>query len=84
MTIDAIGNSNNSSVILTAIDALRAMFPQAQVTTYSYISSQLSSKTDPNGKMTTYEYDPLGRLIVIRDHEGKILKSFKYKYRSEP
>ena len=54
----------------------------AQVETYTYDSGVgMTSQTDPNGLTTYYEYDGLGRLRVVRDHEGSILKRYDYHYR---
>ncbi|MBO9566973.1 MAG: RHS repeat protein [Niastella sp.] len=53
---------------------------QAQVTTYTYaIGKGVTSITDPSGKIIFYEYDPLGRLIRLRDQDGNIIKKYDYK-----
>ena len=40
----------------------------------------VSAMCDVSGKIVYYEYDPFGRLKVIRDQDGKILKVFDYQY----
>ncbi|WP_299984993.1 RHS repeat domain-containing protein [uncultured Pontibacter sp.] len=36
--------------------------------------------TDPNGRTTFYEYDGMGRLRAVKDHEGNVLRSHEYHY----
>jgi YD repeat-containing protein len=38
----------------------------------------MRSETDPSGKTTYYEYDDLGRLLVIKNHKGEIIKTYEY------
>jgi len=55
----------------------------ALVTSYSFNRLiGVSSTTDPAGKTTYYEYDGLGRLKLIKDQHGKILKQFDYQYKA--
>lgn len=55
----------------------------ALVTSYSFNRLiGVSSTTDPSGKTTYYEYDGLGRLKLIKDQNGKILKQFDYQYQA--
>ncbi len=65
------------------IDDLRLYPANAQMVSYTYkpLVGQISA-ADPNGAITYYEYDEYGRLKLIRDLNGKILKTFKYQYQS--
>jgi YD repeat-containing protein len=53
----------------------------AQITTYTADPVKgLLTATDPGGKTQTYDYDLLGRLFRIKDHNGKIVEQYEYKY----
>lgn len=56
----------------------------AQVTTYTYSDPivGITTMTDANGRLLTYEYDKLGRLVRIKDHDGKVLEQYEYSYRT--
>lgn len=41
----------------------------------------MQSVTDANGQSLSYEYDKLGRLVRIKDHDGNILEEYRYNYR---
>ncbi|MGN7823256.1 hypothetical protein ACTJJB_24265 [Chitinophaga sp. 22536] len=47
--------------------------------TYLPLVGQTSIVSE-NGRITYYEYDSFGRLKLIKDQEGKILKQFDYQY----
>jgi YD repeat-containing protein len=67
--------------IRTELDKLRSNLPGAQVTTYTYTPVLgMTSATEPNGKTQYYEYDNYGRLKLIKDQNGKILKQYDYQY----
>lgn len=65
------------------INALRSMasMKNASVTTYTHRPSiGLSSMTDPRGIKEFYEYDGYGRLTLVKDHDGHILRAYCYNY----
>lgn len=67
----------------TNLETLRHSLTSAKVTTYRYRPSVgLIETVAPDGRSTTYEYDALGRLSLIRDNDGNILKTYEYNYRS--
>ena len=43
----------------------------------------LSSVTSPNGLITTYQYDALGRLQYIKDHSGRYTDQYQYHHYSQ-
>lgn len=60
----------------------RQSLSNAFITTYTYKSQVgMTSITDPNGVTISYEYDDFGRLICIKDDDGRILKTFEYHYK---
>lgn len=70
-------------VLRDELNKLRTSLPGALVTTYTYIPLVgINSETDPAGRTTYYEYDALGRLKLIKDRNGKILKQIEYQYKA--
>jgi YD repeat-containing protein len=63
------------------IQLLRDRLPKAEITHYTFNAYGMTSKVDPNGQPTFYEYDDLDRLKLIKDFEGNILKSYTYQYK---
>jgi hypothetical protein len=63
------------------IDELRLYPKNALMTTYTYQPlAGMTSQCDAANKITYYQYDSLGRLQLMKDQYGNILKSFDYKY----
>ncbi|PWG77947.1 hypothetical protein [Pararcticibacter amylolyticus] len=61
------------------IDELRVYPESALMTTFTYDPLVgITSEIDPRNRITTYEYDSLQRLKIIRDYDNKILKSYDY------
>jgi YD repeat-containing protein len=64
------------------IDELRLYPGNAQMTTYTYEPLVgMTSQCDARNTITYYEYDALGRLNLVRDQDGNIIKTFKYNYK---
>jgi YD repeat-containing protein len=65
----------------TRLDELRLHPVGAQMTSYTYDPLVgMTSQTDPTGRTTTYEYDALGRLLHVRDEQGRLVKANEYHY----
>lgn len=57
----------------------------ALVSTYTYTPGLgMTSETDPRGRVTSYEYDNMHRLVLVRDNESNILKKICYNYAGQP
>jgi hypothetical protein len=76
--------SNQSIITVSgsgAIDELRLMPREAEMTTYNYEPSVgLTSQCNKNGQLIFYEYDSAGRLSVVKDEKLNILKTYEYKF----
>jgi len=44
----------------------------------------MTSETDTKGLITYYEYDPFGRLSLMRDKDNNIVKKYCYNYAGQP
>lgn len=81
--------SGTSQVIISSggvllIDELRLHPSEARMSTYTFDPLiGMTSATDPNNITTYYEYDTLGRLTLIKDNKGNILRHFKYHYKHQ-
>ena len=65
------------------IDELRLYPKGAQMSTYTYAPLiGMTTHCDASGHLTYYTYDGLGRLHLIKDQYGNILKRYDYEYQS--
>ena len=65
---------------LQQLALLRKHLADALITTYTYAPTGLTSVTDPQGKTTYYQYDPLGRLSFEKDYLGRVRCAYDYQY----
>lgn len=71
-----------SSDYLTKIANLRTTLPGALIKTFSYYPLVgLKTITDENGNTAYYEYDTLGRLLLVKDKDGNVVKTHTYHYK---
>lgn len=67
------------------IDELRLYPVGALMTTYTHEPLiGLLSQCNPVNRISYYEYDAIGRLLLIRDQDRNIIKTFEYKYKTNP
>lgn len=56
---------------------------QAQLTTYTHKPLVgVETLTNPAGQTTFYNYDDVGRLVAIKDHNQQIVKKYSYHYKN--
>jgi len=42
----------------------------------------MTSQADANNRFTFYDYDSLGRLKLIKDQDGNIIKTLDYNFKN--
>lgn len=70
---------------LTAINNLRnnTSLSNSMITTYTHIPLVgVSTITDPKGDIINYNYDNFGKLISIKDAQGKLISENQYHYKN--
>ncbi|MBX3241949.1 MAG: hypothetical protein KIT80_13255 [Chitinophagaceae bacterium] len=68
-----------------AIDEVRLYPENAQMTTYTYEPLiGMTSQCDVNNRITYYRYDGFGRLNLVLDQDGNIVKKICYNYAGQP
>jgi YD repeat-containing protein len=66
------------------IDELRLYPASAQMKTSTYDPLiGITSQCDVVGRVAYYEYDGLGRLKVLRDQDGNIVRTYQYHYKQQ-
>ncbi|MBO9204677.1 MULTISPECIES: RHS repeat domain-containing protein [Niastella] len=77
-TTSAVTVSGNGA----SIDELRLYPTDAEIETYCHVPMVgIITSCDKDSRIARYEYDALGRLVVIRDQDGNIVKTYKYHYK---
>jgi len=65
----------------TWLDEIRVFPSVSLMITYAFDGfDRLVSSTDERNITTYYQYDHLGRLVLVRDDNGDILKQYEYNY----
>lgn len=65
------------------VDELRLYPKGALMTTYTYLPLiGITSQCDPSSKIIYYTYDGIGRLKLVSDQYGNILKRYDYQYQA--
>lgn len=76
------GNTMSGSGV---IDELRLYPSDAMMTTFTYEPLiGMTSQSDINNRTSYYEYDGLGRLLIIRNQDKNIVKKICYNYAGQP
>ena len=88
--IDAINASNvdqdeaTENILRTRLTTLRNVFPEAQVTSFTYDPLVgVTSITDPRGETVYYHYDDFNRLAFVKNSKGEILTEQNYNYKNQ-
>jgi YD repeat-containing protein len=73
---------NTNSIV--NVTTFRNQFPNAMVSVFEYDpgTNLLVKMYDPNGKITTYEYDVLHRLKLIKDNDNNVIKEFDQNFKN--
>ncbi|WP_157547238.1 hypothetical protein [Kordia zhangzhouensis] len=82
--VDETTIQNLTDTTLTnTLDALRAGLPNAMVTTYVFEPMiGMTQSIDPRGRNIYYQYDTMGRLQYVLDHDGNVLSQNNYHYKN--
>ena len=73
--------ASNTTSVPAALDGIRQQLEgkPVQTTTYTYVPLVgIESVTAPNGEKTSYLYDEEGRLVEVRNHDGKATEQYEY------
>lgn len=77
--------TDNTTTVSAVLNTIRSILSGKGVllTTYTYMPQVgMTSMTTPNGEVTTYEYDALGRLAKVKNHHGKVVELYDYHYKN--
>jgi len=82
--IDESTIQNLTGTALTnALAALRTGLPNAMVSTYTFDPMiGMTSSTDPRGRDAYFQYDSMGRLQYVIDHDGHVVSQNAYHYKN--
>ncbi|WP_127129892.1 DUF5977 domain-containing protein [Pseudoflavitalea rhizosphaerae] len=76
---------DNNSTGSVWFDDVRLHASGAEMTTYTHAPLiGVTSLTDVKNRITRYEYDRMGRLHLVRDHDNNILRVICYNFQGQP
>ena len=79
-TLQTTYNESN----LSALNGLRALMPNAMITTYVHLPLiGVSTITDPKGDVSMFTYDANNRLKNVKDKNGNVLNEYQYHYKNQ-
>ena len=82
VSLDLNAYSGTSGITVTGFGNVQYLVVAPEGTEFEATSynedSTVSLQFDPSGHMELYEYDKAGRLVLVRDENGKILKGNEY------
>jgi len=74
---------DNKGTAKVWFDDIKLRPSMSQMNSFTYLPLiGLASKTDDQNHTLKYEYDGLGRLKIIRDQDGNVLKQIDYQYQA--
>lgn len=77
-------NSNDENNLLSMLSVVRSAHPNSMVTTYShYPLIGVHSIGDAKGERKTFNYDSQGRLVSVKDNNGKIISENSYHFQTQ-
>ncbi|HTE33500.1 MAG TPA: DUF5977 domain-containing protein, partial [Chryseolinea sp.] len=72
---------DNNGTGIAWFDDIRVAPSKSMMTTYTYEPMiGMTSQSDANNRVVFYEYDAMGRLMLIRDQDRNIIKKYCYNY----
>lgn len=81
--LQSISNTGTESSMIAALNNFRNAFPNAMITTYTYLPLVgISTITDAKGNAATYSYDSFGRLEFVKDGQGNLVSQNQYYYKN--
>lgn len=82
--IQSYSNTGTETQLFNALTNLRNVMGSSFVTAYTYKPLiGVSTTTEPNGDVSKFEYDAMGRLKIVRDRDDKILSENEYHYKPQ-